>query len=105
MLDHVHWLELVLALFDPGGIVSSAYGRHTLLLVKLDSVVFLDVIDILFVRSGNGKRLTVCVTVTSSLHLVLPKTHFSVRLAPLPNNLLAVSARTQNTISSKTSSV
>jgi hypothetical protein len=51
LLDHIHWLELMLALLDPSRVVSPTYSRDSLLLVELDSVVLLDIVDILDVSS------------------------------------------------------
>ena len=51
----------------------------------------------------EANRHTECVTVTSSLHLVLPNTHFSIILPCLPSTLLDVSASVHKTISSNSS--
>lgn len=40
-----------------------------------------------FCDSSLDSGLTVCVTVISSLHFVLPKTRFSIKVCPLPNSL------------------
>jgi hypothetical protein len=47
LLDHVHGLELILALLESSGVVSPTNSRNSLLLVEFDSVVLLDIVDIL----------------------------------------------------------
>lgn len=47
LFDHVHGLELVFSLLVSGSIVATAYDLDRLFRVELDSVIFLDVVDIL----------------------------------------------------------
>jgi len=57
LLDHVHGLELLLALGVPGRIVTTADSGDSLRFVEFDGVVFLDVVDILAVSLlAVGKR-------------------------------------------------
>jgi len=49
LLDHVHGLELLLALSVSGRVITTTNFGDSLRLVKFDGVVLLDVIDILII--------------------------------------------------------